>query len=148
MKYGNTNGMTHGQWGTRLYRIWKCMKTRCHNQNHQAYDRYGARGITVCDEWKDDFQAFYDWAMANGYEDHLTIDRKENDKGYSPDNCRWVTAKVQANNRKNNVLVTINGETKTIAQWAEQCGLKYDTVLKRYNKGVVGSALIGKVVRQ
>ena len=90
----------HGKYYTKLHGVWNNMKQRCSNPNHQKWTDYGARGITVCDEWKDDFRAFHDWAMANGYEDHLTIDRIDNDKGYSPQNCRWVTMQVQRHNRR------------------------------------------------
>ena len=89
---------THGKRHTRLYRIWLNMKNRCNNPKFKQYDRYGGRGIKVCDLWSKDFMSFYEWAMNNGYEDTLTIDRIDNDKGYSPNNCRWVT---KAENNKN-----------------------------------------------
>lgn len=91
---------THGKGHTRIWRIWECMKTRCYRKSYHAFRHYGGRGITICPEWKNDFQAFYDWAMANGYQDDLSIDRIDNDKGYSPDNCRWVTMAEQNNNKR------------------------------------------------
>ena len=83
----------------RLYSIYWGMRQRCYNNKQKHYDRYGGRGITVCDEWLNDFKAFYDWAMTNGYRDDLTIDRINNDGNYEPSNCRWVTMKEQNSNK-------------------------------------------------
>lgn len=90
----------HNLCKSRLYRIWGAMKTRCYNPKFQYFKNYGGRGIIICKEWLNDFQAFYKWAMSHGYRDGLSIDRIDNDKGYSPDNCRWVTMKEQRHNRR------------------------------------------------
>ena len=126
---------THGMTNTRLYRIWNGMKDRCKNKNAPEYENYGGRGIRVCQEWLDDFMNFYNWAMANGYRDDLTIDRKDNDKGYSPENCRWATAKEQANNTRSTVFLTYKGETKPVSEWSEITGIRQDTLTYRKRHG-------------
>lgn len=126
---------THGGTDTRLYRIWHNMKNRCQNRRTKDYEDYGGRGIEVCPEWRESFEAFRDWAVANGYQDHLTIERNDTDGGYCPDNCRWVTNKEQQSNRRNNHLVTYNGKTQTLQQWVEETGIKRGTLSDRLRKG-------------
>ncbi len=89
----------HGYNKTRIHRIYWSMKMRCNSEKHPRYHRYGGRGIKVCEEWAQNFASFLEWAMKSGYEEHLTLDRKNNDLGYCPENCRWATYKEQANNR-------------------------------------------------
>ena len=140
-KSGN-NRRTHGMCGTRLYRIWKDIHNRCNNPNTEDYQKwYGSKGITVCDEWSK-FEPFRDWAVNNGYSDDLTIDRIDFNKGYYPENCRWITLKEQANNKSNVVRIEINGETHTISEWAEITGLPRSTINMRYYSGKRGEDLI------
>jgi len=129
------HGMSSKKNKQRIYRIWESMKARCFNINHRHYNRYGGRGITICDEWKNDFQAFYDWAMSNGYQDNLTIDRINNDGDYEPENCRWVTYEEQNNNTRQNVTITLNGETHTVAEWVRITGIPRNTIIYRLKNG-------------
>lgn len=125
---------THKQSRSRLYKIWCAVVQRTKNPNNPNYAYYGKRGITVCDSWST-FEPFRDWALENGYSENLTIDRIDNDKGYSPDNCRWIDRKQQAENRRSNHFLIYKGETKTLGQWATQFGMKRTTLCKRLNNG-------------
>lgn len=106
---------------------------RCTNPKRKDYERYGGIGISVCDEWigKDGALNFVNWALSNGYEDNLSIDRIDGAKGYSPENCRWVTASEQCRNRSSNHLIEYNGETKTLIEWAEIAGVRKDAFRRR-----------------
>ena len=106
MEINHKNGITHNKSNMRLYGVWAGMKNRCYNSNEKHYEDYGGRGIAVCDEWRDDFQAFHDWAMVNGYDENAprgacTLDRIDVDGNYCPENCRWVDMKIQNNNKRN-----------------------------------------------
>ena len=126
-----THGAVVGGKPTRLYKVWDGMKERCYNKSKNYYYRYGGRGITMCDEWHYSFEAFQEWAIANGYREGLTIDRIDNNKGYCPENCRWATIKEQNNNKSDNHYLTFRGETKTIMQWSELTGFSYATLSRR-----------------
>lgn len=127
---------THGMAGDRLYGIWFDMRRRCKASQNKRYDRYGGRGITVCPEWNESFESFRDWALANGYQEDLTIDRKDTNGPYSPENCRWATQKEQQNNRSNNHTITHDGKTLTLTQWAELTGLHRTTISRRLSRGL------------
>lgn len=125
----------HGLSKDKLHGLWRNIKGRCYNPNNPSYKFYGARGIKMCDEWTNDFVAFYDWAHTNGYKEGLQIDRIDVDGDYCPENCRWVSKTIQANNTRRNIYVTMNGTTKTIAEWCKELGINYHSVQTRTYKG-------------
>lgn len=118
----------HNGSGSRIYRVWIGMKERCYREKHRYFKHYGGRGITVCEEWRNSFEAFRDWALANGYTDELTIDRIDPNGNYEPSNCRWATAKEQANNRNNSIYVEYAGQKLTIAELSNVTGIPYSTI--------------------
>lgn len=127
-KYGIKNN--------RLYRIWLGMRRRCYDKNYEpSYKNYGGRGIIVCDSWRYDFKEFRDWALANGYDDSLSIDRIDNDGNYEPDNCRWVSMKDQANNRSTNLYITINGYKYSLSEWSDITGIPRGVIRNRLRRG-------------
>lgn len=134
--YKQPTRYTHGGSKTRLYDIWVHMKLRCDNSNRDNYKYYGGRGIKVCKEWREDFSSFRDWALSHGYKDGLTIDRIDSNGNYEPDNCRWATVKEQQNNKRNNRMITIDGKTKTMAQWANEKGINYKSLANRIYHGM------------
>lgn len=126
----------HGGRGERLYGVWIGIKERCNNPNSKFYSRYGGRGIKMCDEWNASYKAFREWAIRHGYDSNAakyecTIDRIDNNAGYSPENCAWVTQKRQCNNRSSNHLVTFNGTSHTLSRWSEITGIRKDTLRRR-----------------
>lgn len=136
----------HGMTKTRIWNIWCAMKERCNNPNCSSYHNYGKRGICVCKEWED-FIPFYEWSLKNGYNDTLTIDRINNDNGYEPDNCRWITRLEQCNNTRRNRFIEYNGEVKTIAQLSRDYNINYQRLLQRLRTGLSIEDAINKPVQ-
>lgn len=128
LKIGNTKSCgcyrkelntKHNLSRSRIYRIYNKMKRRCYSVKDERYISYGGRGIKVCDEWLNDKKKFFEWAINNGYKDTLTIDRIDNNKGYCPENCRWITNKDQQRNKTNNIIITYKSYSKCYSEWAE-----------------------------
>lgn len=140
-----THGMTH----TRLFNIWSMMKKRTSEKSDECHRKYYyEKGITVCDEWRNDFMCFYNWAMENGYDESLTLDRIDVNGNYCPENCRFVSMKIQSNNKTDNRYITFNGETKTVSEVADETGLPYWKVYRRVVSGIdIGSLGIQGIMR-
>lgn len=124
----------HGESKTTLYRKWQSMKRRCYDKNASNYKNYGARGIKVCDEWKNDFLAFKKWVLETRTDEALTIERIDVNGDYCPENCIWLDKKGQSNNRRNCLMYTYNGKTQNLMQWCEELGLDYKLVYERLKR--------------
>jgi len=139
---------------TRLYNIWGKMKSRCYYNPEKGYNKdyqnYGGLGVTVCELWKKDYEAFYKWSMANGYSSDLSLDRIDSSGNYCPNNCRWADKWMQTNNRKCTVMLTYKGVEAPLSWWARKSGLKTNTLWKRiYHSGwSVEKAIETKVTRK
>lgn len=134
-KIGEVN-KSHEKSGTRLYKIYQGMKARCYRETTPNYSSYGGRGITICREWLDDFTNFYEWAITNGYQEGLSIDRIDNNGNYEPKNCHWTNAEGQANNRRTSRYILVNGENMTVSEFAKKYEIKSKTfITRRLNKG-------------
>ena len=129
------NDSNHKTGKTRLYRIWGDMKQRCYNKNNLNFKNYGGRGIVICDEWKNSYIKFKEWAIKNGYNDDLTIEITDVNGNYCPENCKWATQLEQANNTRTNRMITFNGETLTWTQWNKKLGFKRGVLEYRLKKG-------------
>lgn len=120
---------------TKLYWVWVAMRNRCNNFNNYSYKNYGGRGIRVCSEWDQSFESFKSWALLHGYKEGLSIDRKDNNGDYSPENCRWVNLKVQHRNQRVSRMLTLNGKTQTLADWSEELRISHGTLSARLRSG-------------
>lgn len=134
----------HKLTNTHIWHVYYGMLKRCYNVNDKRYENYGGRGIEVCEEWKNSFDAFADWSFKNGYEDGLQLDRINNNGNYEPCNCRWTTAKEQARNRRSNVIVMYQGEKMTLIEASERSGLPYSTIHSRWRRGIRGKELFDR----
>lgn len=147
--YINIAKVKHNMTNTRLYNIWRDMKSRCLNPNNKRHKFYFDKGITVCDEWKNDFMNFYNWAINNGYRDNLTIDRINNNGNYEPKNCRWATITEQNNNQSNNIRIKYNESEYTLSELSKIYNIKRATLYDRIKRGwTIDEALNRKVAKR
>lgn len=122
----------HGKSKTKLYGVWGSMKDRCRNRNHKRFLDYGGRGISVCEDWQQDYESFYSWAMAAGYTAGMTLDRIDVNAGYCPSNCRWISNDEQQKNKRNNRSILFDGYQYTISELALKLGVSRSTILRKY----------------
>ena len=133
-KYESHN-VKHGMKHTRIYGIWTGINKRCFNPNSKGYKNYGGRGITMCDEWHKDFMSFYNWAISNGYQDNLTIERIDNNGNYCPQNCKWIVFEEQSRNRRNTIFIEYNGKRQTLVDWSKELNINPKTLYYRHSRG-------------
>ena len=140
--------LMHGDTGTRLYRIWKSMKCRCLNSAHPTYQGYGARGISICDEWVESYPAFKRWALENGYDDHLELDRIDVNGDYEPSNCRWITHREQTLNRRDTLFVIDGGERKLAGDFLDANHVPRSTFAQWRGMGIENEKLSQRIGRE
>lgn len=128
------NKVIHGMSRTRIYNEWSGIKDRCTNPKSNSAHNYLQRGVKMCDEWKNDFTAFYKWALSSGYKDNLTIERKDVNGDYCPENCCWISLGEQAGNRRTNLSIEYNGKTQNLKEWCDELNLNYKRVHNRMSK--------------
>ena len=133
-RWASMKNTKHGMSNSRLYNIWTGMKSRCFNSKDRKFKNYGMRGITVCPEWRDNFAAFASWAVGNGYEPSLTIERIDVNGNYCPENCTWIPAEKQGANKTNNHRIRFNGKTQTLADWSKELNINYGTLKSRITR--------------
>lgn len=133
----------HGLSDSPLEGIYENIKDRCYNPNAVNYKNYGAKGIAICEQWLGNPGAFYEWALANGYQEGLQIDRKDNGKGYAPENCCWRTHQQNQNNRSNNTRLEYDGQNLTLAEWSRHTGIKRTTLSARHHNGWKPAEVLG-----
>lgn len=136
-----TNGYSCNKKYSRLYRTWNAMIDRCHNNKCHNYKNYGGRGIKICDEWLNNFKTFYDWAIKNGYQKNLTIERIDVNGNYEPSNCCWITKGEQGYNKTNTVYITIDGVKRSLREWSIISGLSKSLIYNRLKRGYTGNEL-------
>lgn len=129
----NRAGRKFSEFEYRIREIWRQMHQRCENPYHISYKYYGGKSVKVCEEWRD-YQKFVDWSLKNGYRDTLSLDRVDSTRGYSPNNCRWVSYDVQNNNSSHCHYLTFNGQTKSMSEWSKETGISYSAIKSRLNK--------------
>ena len=129
------NKIKHNKSNTKLYRKYYAMKQRCYNSKYSRYFDYGGRGIKICDEWKNNFMSFYNWAINNGYQENLSIDRIDVNGNYCPENCRWITMEEQQSNTRKSHFIEYNGEKHTIAEWSRIIKVSPNTIRFHLNRG-------------
>ncbi|UWG97772.1 hypothetical protein LPY66_02815 [Dehalobacter sp. DCM] len=145
-QHSNKKPRTNKPYYSQLRNIWGTLINRCHNPKYKGYKYYGAKGIFVCNEWRDNFEAFYDWAIKHSYTSGLEINRLDQSRNYMPDNCEWMPKGVSSANTCNNILMKIGNKEQSLAAWSRdpECEVCYSTIRERYHKGIKGIALIKK----